>query len=423
MQRPTRRVVRGVGCTGMRHPGPYGRTQAVSYLTRKTGTGDAVNGEEYRMKSRWLVLLALVCLAGTSLFAQDLGGAWQGTLSAQGNQLRVVFRVTKAADGKLVGQGFSIDQGGQPIPMSAISVEGRTVKWKLDPLSASYEGTFSPDGNAINGTLTQAMPVPLNLVRATPQTAWAIPEPTPPPKPMDLAANPGIEVATVKPSSAETRGRLYTMRGDRMTAINVSVMNLITFAYDLHEQQVSGGQNWMSADKFEIVIKPDTSGQPNINQMKLLLRKVLEERFQLKTHTEKRELTVYAMTLPPNTQHKLTASAAIAGNLPSLLFPRPGLLPARNATMTELSQSLQSAVLDRPVVNRTGIEGRFDFTLDWMPDETQFASFGPPQQQQPDNGKPSIYEAFQQQLGLKLERAKAPADVMVIDKLERPSEN
>jgi uncharacterized protein (TIGR03435 family) len=90
--------------------------------------------------------------------------------------------------------------------------------------------------------------------------------------------------------------------------------------------------------------------------------------------------------------------------------------------MTELAQSLQSAVLDRPVVNRTGIEGRYDFTLDWMPDETQFASFGPPQQQ-PDNGKPSIYDAFQQQLGLKLERAKVPADVLAIDKLERPSEN
>jgi len=90
--------------------------------------------------------------------------------------------------------------------------------------------------------------------------------------------------------------------------------------------------------------------------------------------------------------------------------------------MTELAQSLQTAVMDRPVVDRTGIEGRFDFTLDWRPDETQFASFGPPQPQ-PDDGKPSIYEAFQQQLGLKLERGKAQADVMVIDKLERPTEN
>jgi len=375
------------------------------------------------MKSRWLVLLALVCLTGTSTRAQDLAGTWQGTLSIQGNQLRVVFRVTTGPDGKLTGQGFSIDQGGQPIPMNGISVEGRTVKWKLDLLNATYDGTFSPDGDAINGTLTQGMPTRLNLVRATPQTAWTIPEPAPPPRPMAAGADPGIEVATVKPSAADARGRLYTMRGDRLMAINVSVINVITMSYDLHEQQVSGGPSWMSTDKFEMVIKPDTPGQPNINQMKLMLRKLLADRFQLKTHTEQRELTVYAMTLPPNSQHKLTASGPNAGNLPSLLFPRPGLLPARNATMTELSQTLQSAVLDRPVVNRTGIEGRYDFTLDWMPDETQFASFGPPQQQQPDNGKPSIYGAFQEQLGLKLERGKAQANVMVIDKLERPSEN
>ena len=379
------------------------------------------------MKSRKLALLALLCLASTTMFAQDLGGTWQGTLSVQGNSLRVVFQVTKAGDGRFTGQGFSIDQGGQAIPMSAITVDGRTVKWKLELLNASYEGAFSADGNAITGTLTQGAPVPLNLTRATPQSAWAIPEPAAPPKPMDPAANPGIEVATVKltppqANGTQATGRLYTMRGPRLMAFNVSAMNVITFAYDLHEQQVSGTPSWASTDKFDFVIVPDTPGQPSIRQMKLLLQKAMVDRFQLKFHNDKRELTVYAMTLPAGATHKLTASAASAGNLPSLLFPRPGLLPARNATMTELAQSLQSAVLDRPVVNRTGIEGRFDFTLDWMPDETQFASFGPPPQL-PDNGKPSIYDAFQQQLGLKLERARVPADVIVIDKLERPSEN
>jgi uncharacterized protein (TIGR03435 family) len=78
--------------------------------------------------------------------------------------------------------------------------------------------------------------------------------------------------------------------------------------------------------------------------------------------------------------------------------------------------------MDRPVVNLTKIEGRYDFTLDWMADEFQFASFGP-QQPMPDNGKPNIFAAFQEQLGLKLESTKAPADVMVIDKLEKPSDN
>ena len=372
------------------------------------------------MKPWKLALLALFCLPATSAFAQDLAGTWQGTLNVPGNPLRIVFQIART-DGKLTGQGFSIDQGGQPIPLSEISADGRTVKWKLAPLNAAYEGTFSADGSAITGTFAQGGSIPLTLARATPETAWSIPAPPAPAKPMDPSANPGIEVATVKPSPVDSRGRLYRMRGAQMMAINVSVMNVITFAYDLHEQQVSGGPSWMAGDRFEIVIRPDVQGQPNIRQMKLLLQKALVDRFQLKFHTEKRELTAYAMTVPQNTKHKLTPSAN-AGNLPSLAYPRPGLLPARNTTMTEFAQSLQSAVLDRPVVDRTGIEGRFDFTLDWMPDETQFASFGPPQQLQ-DTGKPSIYEAFQRDLGLKLERARVPADVLVIDKLERPLDN
>jgi uncharacterized protein (TIGR03435 family) len=373
------------------------------------------------MKFRLFAMLTLVCVSAATVFGQDLSGTWQGTLSTPAAQLRVVFKIT-GADGKFSGQAFSIDQGAQPIPMNGITLDGRTAKWKMDALSANYTGSFAADGNSINGTMTQgAQTMPLNLNRATPQTAWAIPEPPPPPKPMDAKADPGIEVATVKPSQPGVQGRLYTMRGAQLMAINVTMMNVITFAYDLHERQVSGGPAWMMSDKFEIVIKPDTPGQPNIQQMKKLLQKALVDRFQLKFHTEKRDLSVYAITVPANAKHKMTESAS-GQNLPSLLYPRRGLLPARNVTMTDLAQSMQTAVLDRPVINQTNLEGRFDFTLDWMPDEFQFASFGPAPPV-PDEGKPNIFQAFEAQLGLKLQSTKAPADVMVIDKAEKPSDN
>jgi uncharacterized protein (TIGR03435 family) len=244
-------------------------------------------------------------------------------------------------------------------------------------------------------------------------------DPPAPPKPMDPAADPGIEVATVKISPLETRGRGIGIRGETMTVTNYTLLNAITFAYDLHEQQVSGGPAWKSTDRFEIVIKPNTPGQPNARQVRRLLQKALTERFQLRFHTEKRELSVYAITQPPNTTHKLTA-AAPGQNLPTLRYPRAGLLPARNATMTELAQTLQRDALDRPVINQTTIEGRYDFTLDWMPDETQFGGGGA---KVPDTGKPNIYEAFREQLGLRLEATRAPADIMVIDSVEKPSEN
>ncbi len=374
------------------------------------------------MKFRLFVFLAVLLCASATLFGQDLAGTWQGTLAAPNAQLRIVFKIAKGPDGKFAGQTFSIDQGGQPIPMNAITVEGRAVKWKVDAIGASYEGSFGTDGNTINGNMTQGpAPRPLNLNRATPETAWAIPEPLPPPKPMDPAAKPDIEVATVKPSPPDARGRLFTVRGLQMMALNVSLKDLITFAYDLHERQLSGGPAWMSTDKFEIAIKPDTPGQPNIQQMKMLFQKALADRFQLKFHLEKRELSVYAITQPANSQHKLNAAAA-GRTLPNLIFPRLGMLPAQNATMQEFAQVLQGAVLDRPVVNQTSIEGRYDFTLDWTPDEFQFASFGP-LPKLPDTGKPNIFQAFQDQLGLKLESTKALADVMVIDKAEKPSDN
>jgi uncharacterized protein (TIGR03435 family) len=377
---------------------------------------------EVQMKFRLFAVLAFLCGTCATVLGQDLSGTWQGALKTPARDLRIVFKISSAPENKFTGQMFSIDQGGQPIPISAISVEGRVVKIKIDALGATYDGTFAADGNSINGTFTQGpAPLPLHLDRATPQTAWAIPEPPPPPKPMDPAANPGIEVSTVKPSPTDARGRLYTMRGTQLMAINVSLVNLITFAYDLHERQVSGGPAWATSDKFEVVVKPDVPGQPNINQMKQLFRKVLAERFQLKFHTEKRELSVYAITSPANLKQKLTASAP-GQNLPNLIFPRPGLLPARNATLTDLAQVLQTAVLDRPVVNQTGIEGRYDFTLDWMPDEFQFSSFGP-LPQLPDTGKPNIFQAFQEQLGLKLESTRAPAEVMVVDKVEKASDN
>ena len=213
--------------------------------------------------------------------------------------------------------------------MSLISLDGRVVKWKVDALSASYEGTFTPDGNTLNGSVTQtAAPQPLNFVRATAQTAWTIPEPTPPPKPMDPTADPGIEVATVKLSPPEARGRGIGIRGETMTVTNYTLLNAITFAYDLHEQQVSGAPAWKSTDRFEIVIKPNTPGQPNARQVRRLLQKALVERFQLRFHNEKRELSVYAITQSANTTHKMTA-AGPGANLPTLRYPRSGIASRR----------------------------------------------------------------------------------------------
>ena len=136
------------------------------------------------MTSRLLAIALFLSISGATLLGQDFTGTWQGTVGIPAAP-RIVLKIARAADGKLEGQLFSIDQGAQPRTMSLLTVDGRVVKWKVDGLNANYEGTFSPDGNTISGAITPAAgaPQPLNFVRATPQTAWTIPEATAPPQP------------------------------------------------------------------------------------------------------------------------------------------------------------------------------------------------------------------------------------------------
>jgi uncharacterized protein (TIGR03435 family) len=121
----------------------------------------------------------------------------------------------------------------------------------------------------------------------------------------------------------------------------------------------------------------------------------------------------------------LTRSAGDPNGLPSLLFRGLGALPVRNATLADFAGVMQAAVLDRPVVDQTGLTGRYDFTLTWTPDETQFASMGvrvPPPTGDP-SAAPGLFTAIQEQLGLKFDSTKAPVEVIVVDRVERPSDN
>jgi uncharacterized protein (TIGR03435 family) len=108
-----------------------------------------------------------------------------------------------------------------------------------------------------------------------------------------------------------------------------------------------------------------------------------------------------------------------------LFFRGLGDLGVRNANMADFTGLMQQAVLDRPVLDQTELTGRYDFTLVWTPDDSQFAGMGAkiPPPTDSANAPPNLYTAIQEQIGLKLEATKAPADVMVIDHVEKPSEN
>lgn len=365
-----------------------------------------------------------MALPGGVLFAQDLTGAWQGTLQA-GKDLRIVFKISKADAGALQAVMYSIDQGAQGLPISAVSLQGSAVKMAVPGIGGTYEGRLNADGNSITGTWTQGpKPLPLNLNRATTETAWVIPEPPAPPKPMAADANPVFEVATIKPSRPEAQGKAFQVKGRQFFTFNTSLTDLITFAYGVHARQITGGPAWMESEKYDLTAQPEGEGQPNDRQWKTMFQKLLADRFQLTFHREKKELSVYAIVVG-KTGPKLTKSGGDPNGLPGLFFRGLGNLPARNATMADFAGVMQSAVLDRPVVDQTGLAGRFDFTLIWTPDEFQFGGLGV--RVPPPTGDaaapPDLFSAFQEQLGLRLESTKAPAEVLVIDRVENPSEN
>ncbi len=155
-----------------------------------------------------------------------------------------------------------------------------------------------------------------------------------------------------------------------------------------------------------------------------MVQKLVAERFKLSLHRDKKELSVYALTVA-RSEPKLARSEGDPSGLPGIFFQGLGVLNVRNANMTDFTNLMQSAVLDRPVVDQTGLTGRYDFTLNWTPDDSQFGGMGaslPP----PAAGitpPPNLYTAIQEQLGLKLDATRAPAVVLVVDHVEKPSEN
>jgi uncharacterized protein (TIGR03435 family) len=376
-------------------------------------------------KTQTLLWFALLVVMSVWLRAQqDIAGTWQGTLSA-GRELRTVVKIDKADGNELKAVLYSIDQGGASMPAGAVTFQGSTLTFTIPGLGARYEGKMSADGRTMTGTMTQGdRPLPLNLTRANAETAWAIPAPPARATPMAADASPSFEVATIKPSAPNRPGKAFNVQGRTFRTLNTTLTDMITFMYDIHSAQIVGGPAWMATDKYDLTGQPDLPGTPSLNQWKGMVRKLLADRFKLAFHKDSKELSVYALTVA-RTGHKLTKNDGDPNGLPALFFRGLGMLPVRNATMGEFAGTMQGAVLDRPVVDQTGLTGRFDFTLNWTPDETQFGGLGvrvPPPADNA-NAPPGLFTAIQEQLGLKLDAARAPVEVFVIDRAEKPSEN
>jgi bla regulator protein BlaR1 len=261
---------------------------------------------------------------------------------------------------------------------------------------------------------------------------------------------PSFEVATIKPNHSGGMNRGFRIMPAELKIENASVTDLIKFAYGIKSNaQLSKGPGWIDSDKFDIDAKIEESQveaikklSPNQlpDQERLMLQSLLADRFGLKLTSQTKELPVYALVVakggpklkeaevfsPPQSEQLPPPSPGEPRRKPGTHLPtlmgRPGKLEAGEVPMPFFTDwlSRQPEMADRVVIDATGLKGRYDLELTWTPDNGQPNLLnGAPQ----ENTGPSIFTALQEQLGLKLEPQKAPVETLVIDHIERPSEN
>lgn len=234
-----------------------------------------------------------------------------------------------------------------------------------------------------------------------------------------------FEVATIKPADHDPKsGRYITLQGiNRFVEKDYTLKLLVAAAYNLNSKAISGGPAWIESDHYDILAVTPGEIRPTHDEQMSMLRSLLADRFKLTFHREQKEFSIYELTIAKGGS-KLKPSTAPPDDPPQLIstvYPQRMVLPARNVTMSDLTSLMQRAMLDRPVVDKSGLTGRYDCDLEWAPDETQFGGEVPTASV--DAPSPPLFTAIQQQLGLKLEATRGPVEALVVDTVERPSAN
>lgn len=239
---------------------------------------------------------------------------------------------------------------------------------------------------------------------------------------VSLFGQGGFEVASVKPSSADARGVTYTfVQGGGVRISNGTLKGIIEMAYDVRQFQISGGPGWMDSDRYDIFAKagdgnPARLSEALIAETRKKLQVLLAERFQMVARRDAREMPVFEL-VAGKSGPKLKESDPSAPEGRSGIQAGCGQMTGTKATMAVLAAVL-SRNLERPVLDKTDLPGKFDFRIEWTPDA------GPcPEAPETAADGPSLFTALQSQLGLKLEPAKAPVEVIVIEHAEKAAGN
>jgi uncharacterized protein (TIGR03435 family) len=228
---------------------------------------------------------------------------------------------------------------------------------------------------------------------------------------------PAWEIVSVKPAQIPCSQSWLQPTPDGMKVECLSVLSLVKFAFEIVEDsRILDAPSWLKENFYNIDAKvsgEDAAAEAQVSgeQRLLMLQVLLADRFMLKSHRETRELPIYALVVAKGgSKMKKTSPDEVARA--RIRMPGKGELDAVAISVDFLPQYLRGE-LDRPVVDKTGLTGKYDFTL----------RFAPGLSAEPDSDAVSIFTAVQEQVGLRLEPSKAPLSVLVIDHVEKPSAN
>jgi uncharacterized protein (TIGR03435 family) len=256
-------------------------------------------------------------------------------------------------------------------------------------------------------------------------------------------ARPAFEVASIKLDNSGGRGgRIEMPPNGRLTVTNVPIRVLITNAYNIKDSQLIGAPDWVNNDRYDISAKAE--GNMSQDQMRLMLQSLFADRLKLAVHRETKEAQVYELT-PAKGGLKLTRTTETncvkfdrdhppppptpGGPMPNIcsnVGMSRGQINAWGVPMDRFVDVL-SNLLGRNIIDKTGATGNYNFHVEFTPDQATaggpFGPGGPGDAPPPDSAGPNIFTALQEQLGIKADSAKGQVEMLVIDQVERPSEN
>jgi len=231
-----------------------------------------------------------------------------------------------------------------------------------------------------------------------------------------LAAQPSFEVASIKPSDPDTQLKVDFAAGGRLIVTHATLRFLIKIAYDISDDQITGGPGWINSTRFDVQGKPPNATGSN-PETHLRLQRLLADRFQLEMRKESKPMPIFALTVAKGGPKMKQDSSP--GDSELKTGDGRGVLTATRVGMPALAGFLNEGQTGRPVTDMTGLQGKFDFRLEWTPD----SSLGGAPAAPVDPGGISIFTALQQQLGLRLDARTGASDYFVVTRAELPSAN